>query len=275
MAVRQNLWDVGLVLAIGLLGFVMRQAGVPVIGMVIGFVLGKAMESDYYTALQSGRGSYLVFLESPVSLMLAAGTAFIIAWTGLKYLRTRRNSERTAVSATWTIRASLLSPQPIILAVALLVLVSMFAAAMQPGFRGGGFLTSVLAIAVGLVSILLVRATTHVEGLVRDESEDDLPLKLDERQESAWTPILLAAIFSAGLFLAVALFGIAIGATIAVFTLLWRHMRVPLRNAAPLAVIWGALVPVVFSKALEVPMWPGLLPEVVPQWIGGGILPPW
>jgi hypothetical protein len=35
------------------------------------------------------------------------------------------------------------------------------------------------------------------------------------------------------------------------------------------------LVPVAFGKMLEVSMWPGLLPELIPQWIGGGILPPW
>jgi hypothetical protein len=52
-------------------------------------------------------------------------------------------------------------------------------------------------------------------------------------------------------------------------------MHVPLRNAAPLAAVWGFLVPVIFSKTLEVSMWPGLVPELIPQWLGGGILPPW
>jgi putative tricarboxylic transport membrane protein len=93
MAVRQNLWDAGLVLAIGLLGFVLRQAGLPVIGIVIGFVLGKTMESDFYTALQSGRGRYSVFLESPVSWTFAGLTLLIVAWTGWKYLK--RHKVRT------------------------------------------------------------------------------------------------------------------------------------------------------------------------------------
>jgi putative tricarboxylic transport membrane protein len=275
MAVRQNLWDVGLVLTIGLFGFVMRQAGVPVIGMVIGFVLGKAMESDFYTALQSGRGSYAILVESPVSLTLAGGTALIVLWTGVKYLKTRRTSEQAATGTTRKLRGWLLSPQPVVLAMALLILAAMFAAALQPGFRGGGFLTSVLGIAVGLVAILVMRAATDVEGLARDEPEDELPLKLDERQESAWMPVLMAAIFSVGFFVAVTFFGVMIGSTIAVFAVLWRHMHVPLRNAAPLAAVWGFLVPVIFSKTLEVSMWPGLVPELIPQWLGGGILPPW
>jgi putative tricarboxylic transport membrane protein len=87
MAVRQNLWDAALVLAIGMFGFVLRQAGIPVIGIVIGFVLGKTMESDFYTALQSGRGQYSVFLESPLSLAFAGLTALIIVWMVVRYLR--------------------------------------------------------------------------------------------------------------------------------------------------------------------------------------------
>jgi putative tricarboxylic transport membrane protein len=97
MSIRQNLWDAGLVLAVGLLGFILRQAGIPVIGMVIGFVLGKVMESDFYTALQSGRGHYTVFIESTVAQMLAAGTAAIILWTGVKYLKSRRGSRASSV----------------------------------------------------------------------------------------------------------------------------------------------------------------------------------
>jgi putative tricarboxylic transport membrane protein len=275
MAVRQNLWDVGLLLTIGVVGFVLRQAGIPVIGMVIGFVLGKAMESDFYTALQSGRGSYAIFVESPVSLMLATGTTLIVVWTGLKYLRTRRTSERVVASATTKLGASLLSPQSVILAATLVILASMFVSAVQPGFRGGGFLTSVLAIAVGLIAILVVRAATYGEGTARDESENELPLKLSEHHEGTWLPILLAAMFSVGLFMAVTFFGIVIGTAIAVFVVLWQYMRLPLRHAAPFAVIWGMLVPVVFSTTLEVSMWPGLLPELIPQWLGGGILPPW
>jgi MprA protease rhombosortase-interaction domain-containing protein len=280
MAVRQNLWDAGLLLVIGLLGFVLRQAGIPAIGMVIGFVLGKTMESDFYTALQSGRGSYMVFLESAVSLALAAGTVAIIVWTGVKYLKSRARARRTRAepSAAGTAAMqwpSLLSPQPVILAASLMILGIMLAIAMQPEFRGGGFLTWVLVFALSLIAVVLVRAATRIDGLARDESEDDLPLTLSERQEAGWKTILLAAAFVFGFFLAITFFGIVIGLTLAVFAVLWWHMQLPLRHAAPLAAVWGVVVPVVFSKSLEVGLWPGLVPELVPRWIGGGILPPW
>jgi hypothetical protein len=160
----------------------------------------------------------------------------------------------------------------VILAATLLVLAMMFSMAVQPEFRGGRFLTSVLAVAIGLVSVVLVRALIGIGQIVRDDSEG--PLKLDERQELTWTPILLAAALIAGLFLAVTLFGIVIGSTVAVFAILWLHMRVPARAAGLLALIWGVVVPVAFSISLDVAMWPGLIPELMPRWVGGGLLSP-
>jgi hypothetical protein len=150
----------------------------------------------------------------------------------------------------------------------------MFVIAVHPEFRGGRFLTSVLAVAIGLVSAVLVRALTSIEGLARDEPDSDRPLKLDERQGLAWTHILLAATLMVGLFLAIMLFGIVIGLTVAVFAILWVNMRVPARNAGPLALVWGVVIPVAFSESLEVAMWPGLIPELIPRWVGGGLLSP-
>jgi hypothetical protein len=154
------------------------------------------------------------------------------------------------------------------------VLGIMFVIAVQPECRGGRVLTSVLAVAIGLVATLLLRALTSDESLTRDDADDDLPLKLDERQDVKWMTILLATILTAGLFLAVAFLGIVVGLTIAVFAVLWLRMKVPLRTAAPLALIWGVAIPIAFGTILEVAMWPGLIPELIPRWVGGGLLPP-
>lgn len=170
-------------------------------------------------------------------------------------------------------RASPLSVQPVILALVLAGLTAMFAVAVQPDFRGGRFLTSMLALAIVLVGVVLVRAVMGAD-LARDESEDDVPLKLGERDEIGWILLLRAVAVMAGLFLAIMLLGVVIGLTLATFAILRLHMQVPLRLAALLALIWGIVVPVVFGTTLDVAMWPGLVPELIPRWIGGGILPP-
>lgn len=78
MAVRSSLWDVGLLLATGFIGYLLMVAGISVIGVVIGFVLGHLMESSFYTALQSGLGDYRIFFESSVSLTMAVATALVV-----------------------------------------------------------------------------------------------------------------------------------------------------------------------------------------------------
>jgi hypothetical protein len=51
-------------------------------------------------------------------------------------------------------------------------------------------------------------------------------------------------------------------------------MKMPVRAAAVLTLIWGVVIPVAFGILLQVAIWPGLIPELVPGWIGGGLLPP-
>jgi hypothetical protein len=168
---------------------------------------------------------------------------------------------------------SLLSPQPVILGIALAILLLMSATAFRPEFRGGGFLTSVLVIAVGLVAILLARVTMGY-GLTRDASEDDVPLKMSDGGELEWTVILRAMAVMAGLFAMIVLLGMALGLTGAVFLIMLFQMRVSAPTAAAFALMWGVAVPAVFGIVLDVRIWPGLIPEIMPRWIGGGLLPP-
>jgi putative tricarboxylic transport membrane protein len=86
-SVRSNLWDIALVLAIGFLGYLLRLAHISVIGVVIGFVLGRLMEFNFYTALQSGLGHPAVFFSSAISVVLAAATALVVAAVVLRAVR--------------------------------------------------------------------------------------------------------------------------------------------------------------------------------------------
>jgi putative tricarboxylic transport membrane protein len=94
MAVRSSLWDVALLLITGLAGYVFMVAGISVIGVVIGFVLGHLMESSFYTALQSGLGDPHIFFESSVSIVMAAGTALVTLLVIVRGLLRRWNRGR-------------------------------------------------------------------------------------------------------------------------------------------------------------------------------------
>lgn len=83
-AIEQSLFDVGLVLLFGLMGYGLRLAGVPVLPLVLGVVLGFMLESNYRRSLVLSGGDHAIFVEDPVALGLllcaAALTAYSV-WT--------------------------------------------------------------------------------------------------------------------------------------------------------------------------------------------------
>ncbi|MBX7201238.1 MAG: tripartite tricarboxylate transporter permease [Rhodospirillaceae bacterium] len=69
-AIDQSLFDLGLVLGAGVIGYGMRRFGVPVLPMVLGVVLGFLVESNYRRSLVLSGGDHLVFLQDKVALGL-------------------------------------------------------------------------------------------------------------------------------------------------------------------------------------------------------------
>lgn len=68
--IRENIWDVGVTLVFGLLGFAMDRNGYSKICLVIGFILGSLIEKSFHQALMISYGSYGVFIKRPLSLAL-------------------------------------------------------------------------------------------------------------------------------------------------------------------------------------------------------------
>ena len=99
MAVRSSLWDVGLLLMTGLAGYLLMVAGISVIGVVIGFVLGHLMESSFYTAVQSGLGDYRIFFESSVSMTMAVGTGLVVILVIIRAVMRFRQRDRLDTGA--------------------------------------------------------------------------------------------------------------------------------------------------------------------------------
>ena len=89
VALRGSVLDLGVGVLAGILGFALQRFRYPVIGTVIGFVLGGAVEQNFYTALQSSRGSYQVFLGSAISLSLFLATFMVPALIFLSRVRRR------------------------------------------------------------------------------------------------------------------------------------------------------------------------------------------
>lgn len=91
-AIRGNFWDIVMVVGFGLFGFFQKSFGFPVIGTVIGFVLGQVIEFNFYFALQSSLGSFSVFAGSSISIVLMLMTLAAVIWCSYKITKRSVNS---------------------------------------------------------------------------------------------------------------------------------------------------------------------------------------
>lgn len=80
-AIDGSVFDLWIVLAAGVVGYVMRRCGIPMLPMVLGVVLGFLVESNYRRSLVLSRGDYMIFLQDPVSLGLLLAAVALTAYS--------------------------------------------------------------------------------------------------------------------------------------------------------------------------------------------------
>ena len=91
-AINGSIFDVGLMLAFGLVGLACDRFSIPVGPMVLGIILGGPLEERFVQTLSGGRGSLLAFVERPVAAVLA--TIVAVVWlTAITRLARRRRPE--------------------------------------------------------------------------------------------------------------------------------------------------------------------------------------
>ena len=83
-AMHQSIFEIGMVLAIGVLGYGMRLLKIPVLPLVLGLVLGSLVESNYRRSLLISSGEHSIFFTDPVSLVLLLLAAVLTLYTGWK-----------------------------------------------------------------------------------------------------------------------------------------------------------------------------------------------
>ncbi len=86
-AIDQSLFDLGLVLGAGVVGYAMRRFGVPVLPMVLGVVLGFLVESNYRRSLVLSGGDHGIFVHDPVAVGLLAGAILLTGYSLIRELR--------------------------------------------------------------------------------------------------------------------------------------------------------------------------------------------
>ncbi len=96
--VHQSLFDLGIVMTAGLLGYFMRYFGFPVLPAVLGVVLGNLVESNYRRSLALSGGELSIFLEDPISIVFLVLAVVIVSASLFNEWRVsaKARKERTA-----------------------------------------------------------------------------------------------------------------------------------------------------------------------------------
>ena len=80
-ALRNNFFDVYLMLFFGFVGLAMRWLDMPVVPMLLALVLGRSLEENLRVALTSSKGDISIFFTSPISLSLLCLAVFSVYWS--------------------------------------------------------------------------------------------------------------------------------------------------------------------------------------------------
>ncbi len=91
-AINNSVFDVGVMLAFGLLAYLMEENGFPVVPAILGVVLGGMLEENFITSMIKSDGNLMAFFHRPIAATL--GILTILVWLSplmLRYLRARRS----------------------------------------------------------------------------------------------------------------------------------------------------------------------------------------
>jgi putative tricarboxylic transport membrane protein len=92
-AVNAQVIDLIILLVIGLLGFMMRRYGLPVVPAIIGVILGPRAELQLRRALQVSNGELSGLVDSPLAIIIYAVILLVLLWPLIGRFVLRRGRE--------------------------------------------------------------------------------------------------------------------------------------------------------------------------------------
>ncbi len=86
-AMTNSPYGIGVMLVMGILGWIMEENGIPIAPAILGLVLGEMLEQNFMTSMIKSDGSLLGFFARPIAATLGVMTVVIwvfMLWRGLK-----------------------------------------------------------------------------------------------------------------------------------------------------------------------------------------------
>ena len=98
-SVNLQAFDLAILLVLGVLGFMMRRYGLPVLPLILGVILGPRLEKQLRTSLQLSEGHISGLWSEPVAVGVYVIVAVILVWPLLTRLRGKVTRSREEVLA--------------------------------------------------------------------------------------------------------------------------------------------------------------------------------
>lgn len=92
-SVHSTTFDLVLMVGLGVFGYLLRKLEFPLSSLILGFVLGEMMEDNLRRALSISAGDLGILWGSPITLVLWAMAALMLAMPGLRWWRQRRRTK--------------------------------------------------------------------------------------------------------------------------------------------------------------------------------------
>ena len=90
---NRRVFDVYILLAFMLLGYLMNNIKIPVLPLIIGFLLGNTMERTFRQTMLISKGRLDIFGKSPIALIFLVITAIMIVYFVGTEIRDKKNKK--------------------------------------------------------------------------------------------------------------------------------------------------------------------------------------
>ena len=87
-AINNSIFGVGIMLLLGVVGYLMEENGFPLAPAILGLVLGGMIEANFMTSMIKSNGDLMAFFDRPIAAVL--GVVTLAAWTWIVVTAVRR-----------------------------------------------------------------------------------------------------------------------------------------------------------------------------------------
>jgi putative tricarboxylic transport membrane protein len=93
-AINNTVFDVGVMLVLGVMAYLMEENDFPVAPAILGLVLGPLLQETFMTSMIKAGGNLLAFFDRPIGAVL--GVITILIWLSPLLMGLRRRMRRSA-----------------------------------------------------------------------------------------------------------------------------------------------------------------------------------